>query len=139
MKTNIMRRAALASIFGGAAMLRAQSSTPSMEKALPAGDLHNNHEALNSIEKLAKQILQEVSGVRSGKRQAAGEDRGTQPAMQPVEVSEVRTGNSHAAGETRGMWLAMQPAAVPEIPSGESHPAGETRGMWRAMQPLRRY
>jgi hypothetical protein len=138
MKTNIRRRAALASIFGGAAMLRAQSSTPSTEKALPAGELRNNHEALDSIEQLAMRILKEVSGVRSGKSHAAGEDRGTRLAMQAADVSEARTGESHAAG-ARGMWLAMQAADVSEAHTGNSHAAGETRGMWRAMQPVRRY
>ena len=50
--------------------------------ALPADELRNNTEALNSIEQLALQILKEVSAVRAG--------------------------NNHVVGETSGMWRARQ-------------------------------
>jgi hypothetical protein len=104
MKTNIMRRAALASIFGGAAVLRAQSSAPSPAKALPDGGLRNHPAALDSIEQLAKQILKEVSEVRAGTGHVVGK-----PDGQPVEVTAARTNTSLEAGETRGMFRAMQP------------------------------
>lgn len=94
-------------------MVRAQSTAPSTAKALPGGDLRNKQQVLDSIEQLAKQILQEVFEVRSGKRPASGETKGTRPDMQTAEVSEVRPSDSHAVGETRGMWRAMQPLRRP--------------------------
>jgi hypothetical protein len=50
--------------------------------ALPADGLHNNPEALDSIEQLATRIL--------------------------TEVSAVRAANSRPVGETRGMWRIPQ-------------------------------
>ena len=47
--------------------------------ALPAGDLRDNPEVLDSIEQLAMRILKEVSAVRSAKA-LAGETRGMWPA-----------------------------------------------------------
>jgi hypothetical protein len=52
--------------------------------ALPAGDLRDNPEVLDSIEQLAMRILKEVSVVRSTKP-PAGETRGMWPAMKPLQ------------------------------------------------------
>ena len=52
--------------------------------ALPADGLHNNLEALDSVEQLALQILKEVSVVRARKTPVVGETRGMWLAMQPV-------------------------------------------------------
>jgi surfactin synthase thioesterase subunit len=52
--------------------------------ALPAGDLRDNPEVLDSIEQLAMRILKEVSAVRSTKP-PAGETRGMWPVMKPLQ------------------------------------------------------
>ncbi len=52
--------------------------------ALPADGLRNNLEALDSIERLALQILKEVSAVRTGKSRMVGESSGMWRAMQPT-------------------------------------------------------
>ncbi len=52
--------------------------------ALPAGDLRDNPDVLDSIEQLAMRILKEVSAVRSTKA-LTGETRGMWPAMKPLQ------------------------------------------------------
>ena len=49
--------------------------------ALPADGLRNDIEALDSIERLATRILQEVAAARAAKPRAAGETRGMWPVM----------------------------------------------------------
>ena len=53
--------------------------------ALPANDLRDNAEALDSIEQLAMRILKEVSAVRNAKRVPVGESRGMWPVMKPLQ------------------------------------------------------
>jgi hypothetical protein len=53
--------------------------------ALPASDLCDNPEALDSIEQLAMRILKEVSAVRNAKRVPVGESRGMWPVMKPLQ------------------------------------------------------
>jgi hypothetical protein len=53
--------------------------------ALPASDLRDNAEALDSIEQLAMRILKEVSAVRNAKRVPVGESRGMWPVMKPLQ------------------------------------------------------
>ena len=53
--------------------------------ALPAGDLRDNPEALDSIEQLAMRILKEVAAVRSAKALPVGETRGMWPVMKPLQ------------------------------------------------------
>ena len=49
--------------------------------ALPADGLRNDIEALDSIERLATRILQEVAEARAAKPRPAGETRGMWPVM----------------------------------------------------------
>ena len=53
--------------------------------ALPADDLRDNPDALDSIEQLAMRILKEVSAVRNAKRLPVGESRGMWPVMKPLQ------------------------------------------------------
>jgi hypothetical protein len=52
--------------------------------ALPAGDLRDNRETLDSIEQLAMRILKEVAALRSAKA-LPGETRGMWPVMKPLQ------------------------------------------------------
>jgi surfactin synthase thioesterase subunit len=53
--------------------------------ALPAGDLRDNRETLDSIEQLAMRILKEVAALRSAKAALPGETRGMWPVMKPLQ------------------------------------------------------
>ena len=52
--------------------------------ALPAGDLRDHPEFLDSLEQLAMRVLKEVSALRAPKP-IPGETRGMWPIMQPVQ------------------------------------------------------
>jgi hypothetical protein len=53
--------------------------------ALPAAELRDNPEALDSIEQLAMRILKEVAALRNAKRVPVGESRGMWPVMKPLQ------------------------------------------------------
>ncbi len=52
--------------------------------ALPAGDLRDNPEVVDSIEQLAMRILKEVAALRAAKA-PPGETRGMWPVMKPLQ------------------------------------------------------
>jgi surfactin synthase thioesterase subunit len=51
---------------------------------LPGEGSHDHAQALDSIERLASQILKEVSAARAAKPRALGESRGAWRAIRPI-------------------------------------------------------